>query len=104
MPITLDYTNLMAENIGDEFGIHCGELAALREPVRTIHAGIVNRRQHGELPFYDLPQQHQSLNKILELAGELRERFDTIVVLGIGGSALGTSSLFRALRPLGHNL
>lgn len=104
MPITFDYSNLMADNIGAERGIRADALAALHQPTRELHARIKQRREQGELPFFDLPGDSGTLDSILELSEQLRHRFDTLVVLGIGGSALGTSALFRALRPLGHNL
>lgn len=104
MPITFDYSNLMADNIGEPCGIRDEELLALREPAKTLHASILRRRQQGELPFFDLPNDTAMLEDVVALATELRSRFATLIVLGIGGSALGTTALFRALRPLGHNL
>jgi len=104
MTIALDYTNMMADVVGAEHGITDAELAALQQRTREIHGGLANRRSHGELPFYDLPFDRGQIDEINRLAAELRSQFDTIVVLGIGGSALGTTAVFRALRPLWHNL
>ncbi len=103
MMITLDYTNMMADAIGNEYGLQDADIAALEQRTQEIHEQIQHRRHKGDLPFYDLPHQSESVDTILRLADSVRERFDNLVVLGIGGSALGTIAIFNALCP-GHNL
>jgi glucose-6-phosphate isomerase len=50
-----------------------------------------------ELPsFLDMPEQ--DISHILERARRDRARFTDLVVLGIGGSSLGTRAVYRALR------
>ena len=51
----------------------------------------------GKLPFFDLPQVTADLRAMLEFAARDRERFDDVVVLGIGGSSLGPRALYQAL-------
>jgi len=104
MDIRLDYTNMMASAVGEEHGISEEELEALRPRAEEIHRHLMKRREGGFLPFYELPSNKKQVEEILPLAEELGERFENVVVLGIGGSALGTLTLFRALRPLYHNL
>lgn len=104
MDIRLDYTNMTASAVGEEHGIREEELEALRPRAEEIHRDLMKRREGGFLPFYELPFNKKQVDEILPLAEELAERFDNLVVLGIGGSALGTLALFRALRPLHHNL
>jgi glucose-6-phosphate isomerase len=104
MTIKLDYTNMMAAVIGEERGIRDEELDELRPRAEEIHRRLMAEREGGDLPFYDLPFDERQVAEILPLADELAGRFDNVVVLGIGGSALGTSALFRALCPLYHNL
>ncbi len=53
-------------------------------------------RQAGILGFYDLPDQ--DLSHILNFMASLDPKFDTMVVLGIGGSALGNKALYSALK------
>ena len=103
MTISLDYTNMMTDAVGSEFGIHDEDLAGLVEQTKTIHQQIQKRRESGELPFFDLPCNLEALDEVLTLATEIQERFDNLVVLGIGGSALGTTAIFNAL-CYGHNL
>ncbi len=103
MSIRFDYTCMMADVVGERCGIDPSELAALEERAAAIHRDLMARRDGGELPFYDLPFQQQVAGEVRCLADELAERFEHLVVLGIGGSALGTQALFRALAPLYHN-
>lgn len=104
MPITLDYTNMMTDAVGPETGISDAELGGLQARTREIHGRIADRRNHGELPFFDLPDDRRLVDDMLALAADIRSSCDDVVVLGIGGSALGTSAVFRALRPHWHNL
>jgi glucose-6-phosphate isomerase len=103
MPISFDYTNMMKDAIGPDSGIYDEELAKLSIQTKTIHRLIQSRRDAGELPFFDLPNNQAMIAEMLSLAKEVKEQFDNLVVLGIGGSALGTTAVFNAL-CYGHNL
>lgn len=104
MSIRFDYTNMMTETIGDRCGIRDEKIAQLAERGAVIHQDLMQRREQGTLPFYDLPFDREALEETQQLGAQLASRFRNVVVLGIGGSALGTLALFRALRPLYHNL
>jgi len=104
MKLEIDFTNMMADAVGSRQGIRDEELQTAADHCRDLHALISMRRQEGELPFFNLPFEKEATAKIIELADELRQRFTTIVVLGIGGSALGTKAVMSALRPVWHNL
>ncbi len=101
--IKLDYTCMMADVVGSAAGIEISELESLFERTRVIHAELQQRRQQGELPVYDLPFEQQVVAQIRKMADEIAEQFDAFVVLGIGGSALGTTAVARALLPGLHN-
>lgn len=101
--IIIDYTNVMASAVGIENGLTGEHLSALNVTSAQIHAGLVRRRRAGELPFYDLPYRIEEAKEIKTAAKRIRENFSTMVVLGIGGSALGTTALFSALRHTLHN-
>jgi glucose-6-phosphate isomerase len=103
MPILLDYTNMMTDAIGSDYGIHDDDLAKLSTQTKEIHQLIQNRRAAGKLPFFDLPNNQAMVDEMLSLAKVVQEQFDNLVVLGIGGSALGTTAIFNAL-CFGHNL
>ena len=62
-----------------------------------------SRRTRGELGFLGLPDDRSLAAQTCELAGTQSGRFDNVVVIGIGGSALGTAALRDALLPPGWN-
>lgn len=103
MTISLDYTNMMADAIGSEFGLCDEDIAKFSDQTKDIHRHIQDRRENGELPFFDLPKGLDVVNDVMTLAKDIQVSFDNLVVLGIGGSALGTTAIFNAL-CYGHNL
>ena len=104
MTVRLDYSQMMAEFVGRERGITKKEIDALVPRATKIAADIDKKRQGGELDFYRLPYDLPAATKVFELAKSLRSKCDDLVVLGIGGSALGGIALFYSLcHPL-HNL
>jgi glucose-6-phosphate isomerase len=97
--LILDYNRMLAPVIGDR-GIDPQSLDALHERFRGIHADVERRRTRGELGFFALPHDHSTVERIRTFADGIGQAFDTVVVLGIGGSALGTIALQNALlRP-----
>ena len=101
--IQVDYTHMMADVIGADNGITTAELESLTDRTREIHFELQERRQRGELPVYDLPFEQEIVAQIQTVADEWAGRFDALVVLGIGGSALGTTAVARALLSNLHN-
>jgi glucose-6-phosphate isomerase len=104
MSIRLDFSNMMASAMGKGRGIEDGELEALHARTEVIHQQIMSQREKGFYPFFDLPFDQDQIEQVIPLADDLAGRFDNVVVLGIGGSALGTTALFNALCPIYHNL
>lgn len=60
------------------------------------HEEIAADRHAKVLGFYDLPEQ--DISHITSFMEQLDPVFDTMVVLGIGGSALGNRALYSALK------
>lgn len=97
--LSFDYNNMLTVRL-DGRGIAVEELTALDTRLREIGTDIEQRRAAGELPFLDLPYERETLGQIRAFGEGIGQAFDTIVVLGIGGSALGASALQQALlRP-----
>jgi glucose-6-phosphate isomerase len=61
-------------------------------------------RKAGQTPYRDLPFSAQIAQQVKKLTAELKDRCENLVVLGIGGSALGNIALQTALNPYMHNL
>lgn len=100
--LQLDYHNMLASRL-DGRGIDPGRLDAVAGRFAEIHADIDRRHAAGELPALDLPAQTETLDHIDRLAAEHADGIEDVVVLGIGGSALGTIALRDALLPTGWN-
>ncbi len=67
-------------------------------------ATLLGQRTDGALGFMDLPDQSTDVEACQAFAEERQGRFENVVVLGIGGSALGTQALHAALSPPLHEL
>jgi glucose-6-phosphate isomerase len=61
-------------------------------------------RAAGKLGFLDLPDDEEAVAACRAYADSHQGRFENLVVLGIGGSALGTLALHAALSPALHNI
>ncbi|CAN5617855.1 glucose-6-phosphate isomerase [soil metagenome] len=96
--ITLDYNNMLRPRLGGERGIDPARLEELGERFREIHADVERRREEGELGFYQLANAGELVDQIEAFANGVGQAFENVVVLGIGGSALGTIALRNALR------
>jgi glucose-6-phosphate isomerase len=96
MTVRLDVSGMLREAIGAE-GLARGEIDALGERAVQCARALQERRAAGELPVYDLPQQGEMVREIGALARQVREEVDALVVLGIGGSALGSRAILQAL-------
>jgi glucose-6-phosphate isomerase len=94
--IVLDYGNMLAPRAGAH-AIDPAALTAAEDRFRAIHEGVDRRRLAGELAFYGLPNDGATVREIRDFAEGVGQAFDTVVVLGIGGSALGATALRQAL-------
>ena len=105
MSIQLDYTNMMAPPI--DGGITAAEWSAASGAFTAAHAAVADQYAEGTLGFFDLPDNGALHAQTLDFVQGLRDRgaYPTdIVVLGIGGSALGPIALRTALRAPQWNL
>ncbi len=103
--IEFDFTNAMARTIGEEHGITDAELAAVAARLPAGHAELGRLRTSGRVAFYDLPYAAENVRQVKRVAAMVAGRFDAVVVLGIGGSALGAIALRSALcHPLYNEL
>jgi glucose-6-phosphate isomerase len=102
-PLQLDYTAALADAVGPEHGIGEAELDALTEPSAVALRAVLARRET-DLRWLDLPRADEVRERIGEYASSVAGRFENVVVLGIGGSALGNTALFTALQGPFHNL
>ncbi|MFT7677330.1 MAG: glucose-6-phosphate isomerase [Planctomycetota bacterium] len=101
--LTLDYTGVTAAAIGSEHGIDDAALAAMGAPLQAALAAVQARRTK-DLRWMDLPYTEDVLESVLDYATRVQGRFENVVVLGIGGSALGNRALHTALNSPFHDI
>jgi len=80
------------------------EWSDLRKETSAIVARLNAAR--AETPYRDLPSREalSQRGRVLESVRKKKGKFDDVVILGIGGSALGLTALKTALRPPFWNL
>ncbi|RKY89638.1 glucose-6-phosphate isomerase [candidate division KSB1 bacterium] len=103
MEIKFDFNNFMAEFIGNKNGISESEVNNFKNKAKKIHKDLMEKREKGELPFFDLPYQDKLAEEIEKTADDISKRFDYFIVLGIGGSALGGIALHTAINHPYYN-
>jgi glucose-6-phosphate isomerase len=95
MTLRLDYTNFMADVVSG--GISSADWRDASAAFARANEGFRRRRSADELGFLDLPGNAALHRQSTDFAERVRGQFDDVVVLGIGGSALGPIALRTAL-------
>jgi len=95
MPLRLDYTNFMADVVSG--GISSADWRSASAAFASVHTAFGRRRDADELGFLDLPGNAELHRQSTDFAARTRGQFDDVIVLGIGGSALGPIALRTAL-------
>jgi glucose-6-phosphate isomerase len=96
--IKLRYGRMFRDALDGEHGLDRARLAELAGRFRLIQADVRSRRAAGEYGFYKLVDQTTTVRQIQAFAEGVGQAYDHVLVLGIGGSALGTKALLNALR------
>jgi glucose-6-phosphate isomerase len=99
----MSYGRMLADRLDGEHGLPRGRLGELVRRFPAVQAEVRERRGAGEYGFYDLVDQSASVRQIARFAEGLGQAHDHVLVLGIGGSALGTKALLDALRAPAWN-
>ena len=99
----MSYGRMLADRLDGEHGLPRGRLEELARRFPAVQAEVRERRGAGEYGFYDLVDQSASVRQIARFAEGLGQAHDHVLVLGIGGSALGAKALLDALRAPAWN-
>jgi len=102
--INLYYKNVMSEVVGDEHGITDSQRKDLNAKTSPLISQLNKERKAGKTPYRDLPYKTETAKQVKELAVEVKDNCEILVVLGIGGSALGNIAVQTALNPYMYNL
>jgi glucose-6-phosphate isomerase len=93
--ISFTYDNALEKAVGAE-GLSPAELDA-RAAAQAVRA-FAARVDSGEIGFPTLPADKRTARAIAEFAAGMRRDLDTVLLIGIGGSALGAYAVDAALR------
>ena len=103
--IKIDISRAMSAAVGAEHGITSKDLDEISPRVQQLHRILQAERAEKKYGFYDLHRDKATLEKVKAEAGRFLARgYENLVVLGIGGSALGITALKTALLPPYYNM
>lgn len=101
MTIRIDYSNMIGDAVG---GIGVAEWAAAGAEFGAVHVAFEKLRAGGTVGFVDVASDAALRDQATAFASRARGRYKDVVILGIGGSALGPIAIRTALRPSGWNM
>jgi glucose-6-phosphate isomerase len=97
MTLALDFTNMMAGALPNGAGISEAQWTQAAAPFAKAHAAVHARV--ADLGFLTLASNASLLAQSERIAADVAGHFDDVLLLGIGGSALGPIALRTALCP-----
>lgn len=100
MRIRLDFNNVMQNFI--DGGFSQKNFDDLSEKITNAANQLDSKRANGQMDWRNLPY-NQPVDEILDYAVQVQKNFESIVVLGIGGSALGPIALQQAINHPYYN-
>jgi len=100
MTLRIDYSNMMIS----PGGVDPKAWSAAGKQFADAKIGFDSLRATGSVGFPDLPIDRPLLDQVTKFSAAARGKYDDVVILGIGGSALGPLALRTALRPHGWNM
>jgi glucose-6-phosphate isomerase len=96
--LNVDSNNVLAGKIGSGNGIKDTELSVLCDKYQPLVGKVFAAKKQAGYNFLELPGDMTLLRKIKKFADEqAKQKWENIVVLGIGGSALGAIAIRDAL-------
>jgi glucose-6-phosphate isomerase len=93
--LELDYTNVLDSTIGPSHGIPQIAFEKAAESSKHVVEHVQKAHESGELGFGDLPFDEGSVKSVTDFARAHGQR--NLLLIGIGGSALGPAALEAAL-------
>jgi mannose-1-phosphate guanylyltransferase len=102
--LSLYWKNATADAVGEKHGVSDRELKDLAPRIKQVHTQMAADRKAGKLRFRDLPYDDDMVAAVNKEVEHFRDRCEVLIVLGIGGSALGNVALQSALNPYTYNL
>ncbi|MEZ4415218.1 MAG: glucose-6-phosphate isomerase [Gemmatimonadota bacterium] len=94
---SLDYANALADALGGRGPTPQNLQSSLRQEVEQAQGVVASGEREGRLGFMELPGRQDLVAAVQGLADGFGQWFETVVVIGIGGSALGAWAMRDAL-------
>jgi glucose-6-phosphate isomerase len=101
MTIRIDFSNMMGDAVG---GVTEPEWTDAAPEFEAAFNGFQKLRGGGTVGFADIVRDERLRAQAVDYAQQAKGKYDDVVILGIGGSALGPIALRTALRPSGWNM
>ncbi len=101
--LEIDFANMMAGELPqggldpERFWVN------LAQRFEVVHGDVAARQSSGELGFLRLPKDREAVRAVREVANAVDFPVEALLVVGIGGSALGARALGDALLGPGWN-
>jgi len=102
--INLYYKNVTVDELGEEHKITKKQFEDLAKKTEPLISQLNKERKEGKTPYRDLPIRTEISQEVKKIAAEIKDNCENLVVLGIGGSALGNIALQTALNPYMYNI
>ena len=102
--IQLYWKNATDKIVGDAHGVSQADLDELKPRMCQAHEAVKAQIDAGQLGYAALPTHTGYAAQVKALVDKYRSTTTDLVVLGIGGSALGNIALQAALNPATYNL
>lgn len=99
MALRYDFLGMMRNRVGAE-GVSPEELQAIAGWLEASRRALSDRKKAGELGFFDVPKRRPSREAMASILRAFDPQIDTLIVVGIGGSLLGTQAVYEALKGL----
>ncbi len=103
--VSIDISLCHANKISPSHGFTDEELEVLVKQIKDYHNEILQERKIKKYGFFELYKDKDTKERIKKVAADfLNHGIENLVILGIGGSALGTTALNTALNGPYYNL
>jgi glucose-6-phosphate isomerase len=99
--IRFDFSLVLGKNLRGGEGLTAAGLRRGLRRAEKAALSVARRHASGEVGFPDLPFREEDARRLSREAGALRRRFTHMLVLGIGGSALGTKAVMEGIGAAG---
>jgi len=101
--VTIDFSGAFTQ-IAGATGLLLKEVKAIETKAWRAHETIASLPQMSQDGFFGLPKRNDLFESCKKLTRKLKGAYENVVVLGIGGSALGFKAVADALLGKDHNL